>query len=62
MSAIVAIFFRVALVYLIIKTIWSLLTSKKNTSRRTENETAAKSKRFDAQGQNVVDAEFKDLK
>jgi hypothetical protein len=62
MSAFFAIFVRLLIIYLIARFVWTLFAGRKNKIPPEEKKTEARMSRFDAQGKNIEEADFKDLK
>jgi len=62
MSAVIAIFFRLLILYFVIKVLWSLFAGNKNTTEQQRTKGRAAPKRFDAKGHSIDDAEYDDIK
>lgn len=54
--------FQIVLIYLVVKLVWGLLQPKGGRQRTEDRTGRTATKRFDAHGESISDAEFEEVK
>jgi len=61
MTALIAIFVRIALIYLVIRLVWSFFSKGSNILGSSRKKSEEHIKRYDTKGKKIEEAEFEEL-
>ena len=62
MTAFLALLFRLVLLYLVVKLLWSVFAGRKNTFAQDKRKAKPAPPRFDTKGKNVDDGDYEEVK